>query len=61
MWHLVKIGQAVLENKTFTDYEILYMYIAQAQGQIALWNKILIVTGRVGYSDHTLYVSAIGR
>ena len=29
MWNLVKIGQAVSEKKTFKDYEILYMYIAQ--------------------------------
>ena len=31
--NLVKIGQAVSEKK-FKDYKILYMYIAQGQGQI---------------------------
>ena len=29
MRNLVKIGQAVSEKKTFKDYEILYIYIAQ--------------------------------
>ena len=52
--YLVKIGQAVLEKKLFKDYEILYMYIAQGQGQITLGDKILIVTERVCYFDHTL-------
>ena len=51
---LMKIGQAVSEKKTFKDYEILYMYIAQGQGQIIEEDKILIVTKRVRYFDHTL-------
>ena len=29
VWNLVKIGQAVSEKKTFKDYDILYMCIAQ--------------------------------
>ena len=33
MRNLVKIGQAVSETKTFKDFMILYMYIAQGQGQ----------------------------
>ena len=33
MWNLVKIAQAVSE-KRFKNYIILYMYIAQGQGQI---------------------------
>ena len=33
MCNLVKIGQVVLE-KTFTDFKVLYLYIAQGQGQI---------------------------
>ena len=33
-WYLVKIAQAVSENKTFKNYTILYMFIAQWQGQI---------------------------
>ena len=53
-WNLVKIGQAVSEKKTFKDYEILYMYIAQGQGQITQEDKSLIVTKRVNYFDHTL-------
>ena len=53
-----KIGQAVSEKKTFKDYVILYMCIAQVQGQITLGNKILIVTKRVCYIDQTIYVSA---
>ena len=53
MLYLVKICPAVLE-KIFKDYKILYMYIAQGQGQISLGNKILIVTERVCYFDHAL-------
>ena len=34
MRNLVKIAQAVSENKTFKNYTIVYMYIAQEQGQI---------------------------
>ena len=56
----MKIGQAVLEKKTFKDNEILYMYIAQGQGKITPGDKILIVTERIYYFDHTLQVSAIG-
>ena len=54
MWNLVKNGQTVSEKKTFKDYEILYMYIAQGQGQIAPGDKVLIVTKRVYYFDYTL-------
>ena len=36
MWNKVKTAQAVLEKKTFKNYTILYMYIAQGQGQITL-------------------------
>ena len=54
MWNLVKIGLSVSEKKTFKDYKILYMYIAQRQGQITPGDKILIVTERVCYFDHTL-------
>ena len=35
-WNLVKIAQAVSEKKTFKNNTILYMYIAQEQGQITL-------------------------
>ena len=38
MWNLVKIGLAVSEKMSlekFKDYMILYMYIAQGQGQIS--------------------------
>ena len=35
MWNLVKTVQAVSEKKTFKDFIILYMYIAQGQGQLA--------------------------
>ena len=52
--NLVKTGQAVSEKTMFKDYEILYMYIAQGQGQITQEDKILIVTKRVCYFDHTL-------
>ena len=35
VWNLVKIGHTVSAKK-FQDYEILYLYIAQGQGQITL-------------------------
>ena len=34
MWNLVEIAQAVSEKKTFKNYTILYIYIAQGQEQI---------------------------
>ena len=34
MWNLVKIAQGVSEKKTFKNYTILYMHLAQRQGQI---------------------------
>ena len=33
IWNLVKIAPAVSEKKTLKNYTILYMYIAQGQGQ----------------------------
>ena len=39
----MKIAQAVSEKKTFKNYTILYMYIAQGQGQIAPKDKLLIL------------------
>ena len=54
MRNLVKIRTAVSEKKTFKDYKILYMYIAQGQGQITLGDKILIVTKQVCYFELTL-------
>ena len=54
MWNLVKNGQAALEKKTFKDYEILYMYIAQGQSELTEREKILIVTKTVCYQYYTL-------
>ena len=51
---LEKIGQAVSEKKTFKDYDILYMYIAQGQGQTTPGDKIVVVTKSVFYFDLTL-------
>ena len=34
MWNLVKTGQVILEKKTFKYFMVLYLYIAQGQGQI---------------------------
>ena len=50
--NLAKIGQAVSE-KTFKDYDVLYMYIAQGQELITLKDKLFVVTTSVGYFDHT--------
>ena len=44
MWNLVKIVQGASEKKTFKDFMILYMYIAQGQGQIN--PKILTVANK---------------
>ena len=41
MRNLLKIALAVSEKKTFKDYMILYMYIAQVQGQINPQGKII--------------------
>ena len=40
--------------QTFKDYQILYMYVAQGQGQIIPGDKILIVTKSVCYFDQTI-------
>ena len=55
MWNLVKIAQAVSKKKTFKDYTILNMYIAQRQGQITPGDRILIVTKIFYYFNHTFY------
>ena len=52
--NLVKIPPAVSEKKTFKDYTILYMYIAQGQGQITLRGQSLIVTKMFYYFYHSL-------
>ena len=39
MWYVVKIAQTVSAKKTLKHYTILYMYIAQWQGQITLWGQ----------------------
>ena len=53
--NLVKIGQAVSAKKMFKDYEILNMYIAQRQGQIAQEDKILIIAKRVCYFQPAVF------
>ena len=54
MWNLVKIGQVVSEKKTFTDFKVLYLYVAQWQGQITPRGQILILTKTSYYFYHTL-------
>ena len=51
--YLVKIGQVVLEKKNFM---VLYLYIAQGQGQITPGGggKIFFLTKTFYYFDHTL-------
>ena len=50
-----EIAQAVLEKKSYKNYSILYMYIAQWQGQITLKEKkLLIITKIFYYFNHTL-------
>ena len=59
-YNLGKTGQAVSEKKMFKDNKIIYMNTVQGQGQITQEDKILIITKRVCYFDHTLKVSAKG-
>ena len=42
MWNLIKIAQEVSEKKAFKSFTILYIYIAQGQGQITpkLWRYL---------------------
>ena len=56
MGNLVKIAQTVSEQKTFKNYTILYMYIAQGQGQITLLgqNFDYNITKMFYYFNHTL-------
>ena len=53
----VKIGQA-LSEKTFNDYIILYMYIAQGEGQVTLggqnFDKILTIIKKFYYFNLAL-------
>ena len=49
----------ISEKKKFKDYDILYLHIAQGQGQITPGDKFC-VTISVCYFDHTLYVLALG-
>ena len=44
MWNLLKIDQAVSEKKTYKNYAILNMYIAQGQWQINPRRKKMIIT-----------------
>ena len=52
MWNVVKIVQEVSEKKPFKDFTILYMYIAQGQGQIT--PKILTLPKQFYFFNHAL-------
>ena len=52
--NLVKIAQAVSEKKTFKNYTILYMYIAQGQGQITHRGQKNNITKMFYYFNHSL-------
>ena len=52
MCNLVKIGQVISENKTQKDFMVLYLYIAQMQGQITPGEQILILTKTVYYFNN---------
>ena len=52
--NMVKITQAVSENKTFKNYPILYMNIAQGQGQTTTRGQNLIITKMFYYFNHSL-------
>ena len=49
-----EISHGVSEKKTFKDYMILCMYIAQRRGQTTLRDKHWIVTNPFFYFNHTL-------
>ena len=52
MWKLMKIVQVVSEKKTFKNFTIVYIYIAQEQGQIT--PKNFTVAKKVYFFNHTL-------
>ena len=54
MWNLVKSAQAVSEKKAFKNYTMLYMYIAQGQGQITPRDKMFIITKMFYHFNHSL-------
>ena len=54
MWNLVKSGQVVSEKKTLKNFMVLHLYMAEEQGQIIPWGKILILTKTFYYFYHTL-------
>ena len=54
MRNLVIIRQEISKKKTFKDYTILYLYIAQGQVQITLGANFLIITKKLFYFNHTL-------
>ena len=58
MWNLVKTAQVVSE-KTLKNHTILYMYVAQGQGQTIPGDKILIEIKKCYYFYHTSYVLAV--
>ena len=49
---IMMMDDAVSEKKTFKDFMILYMYIAQGQGQIT--HKTLMVAKQFYFFNHTL-------
>ena len=51
-WNLMKEIVQEVSEKSFKDFTILYMYIAQGQGQIT--PKILTVSGQFYFFNHTL-------
>ena len=55
--NLVKIAQTVTEKKTFKNNIILYMYIAQGQGQITIWGQNFDSTTKMFYYFNSYIVS----
>ena len=54
IWNLVKTAKAVSEKKTFENYTIVYIYIAQEQGRITPGDKLFILTIWFYCFNHTL-------
>ena len=59
MWNLVKIAHVISEKKSFKNYKVLTMHIAQGQEQITPRGQNFDCNYKVLLFNHTLQISAI--
>ena len=53
-WNLVKIGQAVSEKKRLRFHDLIHVSSPRARADNPGWGKILILTKKFYYFNHTL-------